>query len=112
MANISDTAPLSPSPDSDSHIMLPQYIMAERISLSGEGEVLVVWKPNWIPTADMAGMAVYDDFKKATTHCKFSSMVGSLTLPVDRGSKVPSFAPTRGSPARSRAPVYRFPVIN
>jgi len=87
MANISSNAPLSPSSDSDSHIMLPQYVMAERISLSGEGEVLVVWKPNWIPTADILDMQVYDDFKKAT-HCKFNSMVGSLTLPVDRGSKL------------------------
>ena len=87
MANSSDTAPLSPPSNSDSHIMLPQYVMAERISSNGEGEVLVVWKPNWIPTADMVDMQVYDDFKKAS-HCKFNSMVGSLTLPVDRGSKL------------------------
>ena len=87
MANFSNSAPLSPPSDSDSHMMLPQYVMAERISLSGEGEVLVVWKPNWIPTADMVDMPVYDDFKKAP-HCKFNSMVGSLTLPVDRGSKL------------------------
>jgi hypothetical protein len=87
MANISGTAAqLSPS-DSDSQFMHPQYVMAERINVSGEGEVLVVWKPNWIPSADMADMQVYDDFKKAT-HCKFNSMVGSLTLPVDRGSKL------------------------
>ena len=87
MANISGTAAqLSPS-DSDSPFMQPQYVMAERINVSGESEVLVVWKPNWIPTADMADMQVYDDFKKAT-HCKFNSMVGSLTLPVDRGSKL------------------------
>ena len=87
MANFSNSAPLSPPSDSDSHMMLPQYVMAERINVSGESEVLVVWKPNWIPTADMADMQVYDDFKKAT-HCKFNSMVGSLTLPVDRGSKL------------------------
>jgi hypothetical protein len=87
MANINGTAAqLSPS-DSDSQVMQPQYVMAERINVSGEGEVLVVWKPNWIPSADMADMQVYDDFKKAT-HCKFDSTVGSLTLPVDRGSKL------------------------
>ena len=81
MANISGTAAqLSPS-DSDSQFMHPQYVMAERINVSGEGEVLVVWKPNWIPSEDMADMQVYVDFKKAT-HCKFNSMVGSLTLPV------------------------------
>ncbi len=67
--------------------MVPQYVMAERITLSGAGEVLVVWKPNWIPSADMADMQVYVDFKKAA-HCKFNSMVGSISLPVERGSQL------------------------
>jgi hypothetical protein len=84
--DISDTEPQAAS-DSDSHIMIPQCVLAERKSLSGEGEVLVVWQPNWMPSADMAGMQAYDDFQKAS-HCKFNSMVGSITLPVDRGSKL------------------------
>jgi hypothetical protein len=84
--DISDTEPQAES-DSVSHIMIPQCVLAERKSLSGEGEVLVVWQPNWIPSADMAGMQAYDDFQKAS-HCKFNSMVGSITLPVDRGSKL------------------------
>jgi hypothetical protein len=73
--------------DSDSHIMIPQCVLAERKSLSGECEVLVVWQPNWIPSADLRGMQSYDVFQRAS-HCKFSSMIGSLTLPVDRGSKL------------------------
>jgi hypothetical protein len=84
--DVSDPVPQAPS-DSDSHIMIPQCVVAERKSLSGESEVLVVWQPNWIPAADMAGMQAYVDFQQAS-HCKFSSMIGSLTLPVDRGSKL------------------------
>ena len=84
--DVSDSEPPAQS-DSDSHMMIPQCVLAERKSLSGEGEVLVVWQPNWIPSADLLGMQSYDDFQRAS-HCKFSSMIGSLTLPVDRGSKL------------------------
>ena len=84
--DVSDPVPQAPS-DSDSHIMIPLRVLAERKSLSGESEVLVVWQPNWMPAADMAGMQAYVDFQQAS-HCKFSSMIGSLTLPVDGGSKL------------------------
>ena len=84
--DVSDPVPQAPS-DSDSHIMIPLSVLAERKSLSGESEVLVVWQPNWIPSADLWGMQSYDVFQRAS-HCKFSSMIGSLTLPVDRGSKL------------------------
>jgi hypothetical protein len=53
--DVSDPVPQAPS-DSDSHIMIPLSVLAERKSHSGESEVLVVWQPNRIPAADMAGM--------------------------------------------------------
>ena len=84
--DVSDPVPQAPS-DSDSHIMIPLRVLAERKSLSGESEVLVVWQPNWMPAADMAGMQAYVDFQQAS-HCKFSSMIGSLTVPVNRGTKL------------------------
>ena len=84
--DVSDPVPQAPS-DSDSHMMIPLSVLAERKSLSGESEVLVVWQPNWIPAADMAGTQAFDDFQQAS-HCKFSSMIGSLTVPVNRGTKL------------------------
>ena len=84
--DVSEPVPQAPS-DSDSHMMIPLSVLAERKSLSGESEVLVVWQPNWIPAADMAGTQAFDDFQQAS-HCKFSSMIGSLTVPVNRGTKL------------------------
>jgi hypothetical protein len=86
------TAPAeaSPSPapsSSNACIWDVQDILAERTSVTGENEYLVVWKPSWIPVSNMADGPVmhrYESIPKWT----YSSAQGSmrLKLPVEPGT--------------------------
>jgi hypothetical protein len=62
-------------------------ILAERTSVSGENEVLVLWKPSWIPKSNLSEgpiLELYSDSYK----WKFSSASGAmrLFLPVAPGT--------------------------
>jgi hypothetical protein len=65
-----------------------QEILAERTSISGENELLVVWKTSWIPRSNMdADGPVMRRFEKAPK-CRFSTAAGSMRiiLPVEPGT--------------------------
>jgi hypothetical protein len=78
------TSPTSKA--SDNHLWEVQAILAERHSRfrsSGScNEVLVVWKPEWIPIADVPSGPILSSFK-AAPKVRFMSSVGKLILPVE-----------------------------
>jgi hypothetical protein len=62
-------------------------ILAERTSVSGENEVLVVWKPSWIPISNLSDGPVLEQYSDSYKW-KFSSAFGAmrLFLPVAPGT--------------------------
>lgn len=83
-------APASPSPapsSSNAGVWEVQDILAEHTSVTGENEMLVVWKPSWIPISDMADGPVMQRFK-IIPKWTYSSAKGSmrLKLPVEPGT--------------------------
>ena len=60
-----------------------QDILAERTSTTlGCSEVLVVWKPSWIPITNVQDGPILRKFR-AATKCYFLSAAGKLNLPVE-----------------------------
>ena len=64
-----------------------QDILAERVSINtGQRELLVVWKPSWIPNRNMIRDGpVMRRFTEATKW-KWVSGIGDLILPVEPGT--------------------------
>jgi hypothetical protein len=63
-------------------------ILAQRTSVTGDNELLVVWKSSWIPISNMqADGPVMRMFRNAPK-CKFSSISGGmrLFLPMETGT--------------------------
>ena len=81
------TSPSSPSPSSSAILWEVQDILAERRSLNGSSEVLVVWKPSWISKDNVADGQIWLNFVQAPK-CQFSSAIGKIILPVDPGSSL------------------------
>ena len=50
--------------------------------MQGYDEVLVVWKPSWIPIRNVLAGHVLSKFVMATK-CRYNSVVGKLILPVE-----------------------------
>jgi hypothetical protein len=74
----------SPTP---SNAWTVQDIIAERKSLNGDKELLVIWKPSWIPKENMADGPVWRSFRGAR-RCQFSCAAGSIIVPVEAGSSL------------------------
>ena len=72
------------SPASVKQLWEVQAILAERHSRfqSSGSEVLVVWKPEWIPIVDVPPGPILSSFK-AAPKVRFMSSVGKLILPVE-----------------------------
>jgi hypothetical protein len=64
-----------------------QDIIAERKSLNGDRELLVVWKASWIPKENMEDGPVWRSFRDAQ-RCQFSCAAGSIIVPVEAGSSL------------------------
>ena len=64
-----------------------QDILAERSSLTGENEVLVVWKPSWEPVSNVKRGPAMMRFRDTHTW-QFTSRTGGMRvmLPVERGT--------------------------
>jgi hypothetical protein len=77
--------PRSQSPqssDSDSYLWEVAEILAERTSIGGEEELLIVWKTSWVPKKNlMADGPVMRQFNKSRK-CKFTSTTGDIKLAV------------------------------
>jgi hypothetical protein len=68
------------------HLWEVQAIMAERTSTTGGvNEVLVVWKPDWIPISNVPDGPVLRQHR-AARKCIFLSSVGKVILPVQPDS--------------------------
>ena len=88
------SASSSPSPCSnDGFIWDVQEILAERTSVSGENEVLVVWKTSWIPVSNLiADGPVLQQFQStpkivfSTCYTRTGSM--SVYVPVEPGTQL------------------------
>jgi hypothetical protein len=65
-------------------------ILAERTSVSGENEVLVVWKPSWIPKSNLQSDGPVLQQYSGSYKWKFSSACGAmrLFLPVEPGTSL------------------------
>jgi hypothetical protein len=61
-----------------------QAILAERISpwQSGGSEVLVVWKPSWIPIENVPDGLILSSFR-AAPKAHFQSTLGKIVLPME-----------------------------
>ena len=62
-----------------------QEILAERTSLSGENEILVVWKPGWIPKGNLMGGHIRDAWETAQKWSTSKTVAGmrmEVLLPV------------------------------
>jgi len=74
------------SSESDGYIWHVQEILAERESMGGAKELLVVWKTSWIPKENvMADGPVMRQFKDSRK-CVFNSSTGDITLAVEPGT--------------------------
>jgi hypothetical protein len=88
-----ESAQLSSSespPSIEGNLWDVQDILAERETADGESEVLVVWKPSWIPKINMQHDGpVMRSFRKAFK-ARFDSgtALGTLILPVEPGTKL------------------------
>ena len=77
-----DQPPSAPQ-SSDDALGEVQDILAERISTTlGCSEVLVAWKPSWIPITNVQDGPILRKFR-AATKCYFLSAAGKLNLPVE-----------------------------
>ena len=75
--------PPSTPQSSDDALGEVQDILAERTSTTlGCSEVLVTWKPSWIPITNMQDGPILRNFR-AATKCYFLSNAGKLLLPVE-----------------------------
>jgi hypothetical protein len=81
--------PRSQSPqstDSDGYLWEVAEILAERTSIGGEKELLVVWKTSWVPKKSMMAdgpvMRQFEEYRK----CKFTSASGDIKLAVEPGT--------------------------
>ncbi len=65
-----------------------QDILAERTSLTGENEVLVVWKPSWEPISNVRADGPAMTRFRATAMWKFTSRASGacVLLPVERNT--------------------------
>ena len=73
---------------SDSCLFEVQDILAERTSVLGDPEYLVVWKPSWMPKSGMMGDGPTLRNFEATRKCEFtiSKNAMHILLPVEPGS--------------------------
>ena len=84
----SATSPVPTASPRDGDVWDVAEILAERTSVSGENELLVVWKPCWIPISNMhSDGPVMRTFRDAPKW-KFNSAAGAmrLILPVEPGT--------------------------
>jgi hypothetical protein len=75
----------------DDSLWTVQDILAERRMANGESEVLVVWKPSWIPKSNMnddgAVMRAFKEAMKVRFNSIYSGTgLGTLILPVEPGT--------------------------
>jgi hypothetical protein len=97
MATTISTSP-TPSTSTDdrfigevSKVLQVQDILAERTTVSGDNELLVVWKTSWIPASSLAGCSAMRRWEKATKWascdaCDNAAM--QIFLPVQPGSEM------------------------
>ena len=73
----------SPTPPTTDKLWEVEAILAERTSIStGVNEVLVVWKPCWIPIVNVPPGPVLSDYR-AAPKSRYTSSLGKLILPVE-----------------------------
>jgi hypothetical protein len=82
---MSDSSP-APAHDDD-NLWEVQDILAKRTSVRGHSEVLVVWKPSWIPSKNVMNGEVKRVWKQLPK-CRFLSAVGDVILPVQEPSQL------------------------
>jgi hypothetical protein len=63
-----------------------QEILAERTSITGENELLVVWKTSWIPKSNMIPDGPVMMRFESERKWKFGSAAGNLQIPVQGGT--------------------------
>ncbi len=96
----------SPAPSSSSNdgfLWDVQAILAERSSVSGENEFLVVWKPSWIPISNMMADGPVIQRYKATPKWTFSSAQGAMRISVPAEPGTPFAADCATIAARAAA---------
>ena len=82
MSSASDDSDAQPLPHSEKFWDV-QAILAERHSaFQTGGEMLVVWKPSWIPIENVPEGPLLSSFQEAPK-VRFQSSVGKLILPVE-----------------------------
>ena len=98
--------PPSAPPSSDDALGEVQDILAERTSTTlGCSEVLVVWKPTWIPITNVQDGPILRKFR-AATKCYFLSAAGKLNLPVEPDTALADDIDAVA--ARAALPPHRF----
>ena len=91
--SVSASSPAPSNTSNDGFIWDVQEILAERTSVSGENEVLVVWKTSWIPVSNLiADGPVLQQFQCtpkivfSTCYTRTGSM--SVYVPVEPGTQL------------------------
>ena len=86
MSDSSESRASPPAPQNISDLWSVQDILAERVTLTGDREILVAWRPSWIPIENMEETGpIMRRFRKAP-RCKFVAAEGTIVLPVEAGS--------------------------
>jgi hypothetical protein len=86
----SASSPAPSNSSNDGYIWDVQEILAERTSVSGENEVLVVWKTSWIPVSNLIADGPVIRRFQATPKIVYSTSRGSMSvyMPVELGTQL------------------------
>ena len=82
MANLNSPTHSPNSGNSESDLWDVQEILAERTSITGDNELLVVWKTCWVPHSNVKSGPELDRFRAASKF-KFVSAAGDIDWAVE-----------------------------
>jgi hypothetical protein len=87
IGHVSDTLSLTSSSSEGVQLWDVQEILAERTSISGDNELLVVWKTGWVPKDNVKPGPELERFRSATKF-RFDSAAGDIYWAVEPGTQL------------------------
>ena len=107
MSDSSESREPPPAPLDISDLWSVQDVLAERVTLTGDREILVAWRPSWIPIGNMEETGpIMRKFRKAP-RCTFEAAVGTIVLPVEAGTTLADDCATVAAYAEQEVAEFR-----
>ena len=107
--NDSSSTSLSVSQQLEGSLWDVQDILAERRTANGESEVLVLWKPSWIPKDNMQSDGPVMRRFRQSPKARFGALsaLGTLILPVEPGTSLATACAAVAAKASSDTAIFR-----